>query len=206
MGSLRTSAPSHSFITSPIDLIKIRQQLSYSAHAREPSTVQVVRDIWRKGGVRGIYRGLGSTCVRDIGYGPYFVAYEVINRFLLSTKTGNDVSLSNLDLALSGGLAGIVGWLSTFGADVIKTRVQATSRRPGVRSAFLSAAADTYREGGWRAFFAGVGPTILRALPVNAVLVRELVVTWSTDCPDPSILLQFITFEATKSELTRQGW
>jgi solute carrier family 25 carnitine/acylcarnitine transporter 20/29 len=111
-----------------------------------------------------------------VGYGPYFLSYEVINRFLLSYKGGNlkEAKLTNFDLAISGGMAGIIAWMSTFGADVIKTRVQATNRQPGVRFAFMSAARDTYRQGGWKAFFAGVGPTILRALPVNAALVSEL--------------------------------
>lgn len=162
----------HSLITSPIDLIKIRQQLSFESNAKDSSTLQVVRGIWKQGGLRGIYRGLGCTCIRDVGYGPYFLSYEVINRYLLENKAGEGARLTNLDLALSGGAAGIIAWMSTFGADVIKTRVQASNRRPGVRSAFLSAASDTYREGGWRAFFAGIGPTILRALPVNAALVR----------------------------------
>jgi len=171
-----------SLITSPIDLIKIRQQLSFDVHAKEPSTVRVISEIWKQGGLRGLYRGLGCTCIRDVGYGPYFLSYEVINRFLLSMKHDDNAKLTNVDFALSGGIAGIIAWMSTFGADVIKTRVQATNGRPGVRSAFISAARDTYREGGWRAFLAGVGPTILRALPVNAVLVsakavgREVVV------------------------------
>jgi hypothetical protein len=83
--------------------------------------------------------------------------------------------LSNVEMAISGGLAGVVAWMSTFGADVIKTRVQAVDRdlhdRTG-QNAFFQAARATYRQGGWRAFFAGAGPTILRALPVNAALVR----------------------------------
>lgn len=163
---------SHSFITSPIELIKIRQQLSCVALPKQPSTLHVIRDIYRQGGLRAMYRGLGSTCIRDLGYGPYFLSYEVFNRVLLSTKRDtNNKSLTNLDLALSGGLAGILAWMSTFGADVIKTRVQATNRRSGEGFAFNSAGREVYRQGGWKSFFAGVGPTLLRAAPVNAVLV-----------------------------------
>lgn len=92
-------------------------------------------------------------------------------------------------MAISGGLAGVLAWLSTFGADVVKTRVQATEHSHG-RSAFVSAAQSLYQQGGWRAFLAGVGPTIVRyversrviseltllrrALPVNAAMVSEL--------------------------------
>lgn len=162
-----------SLITAPIDLIKIRQQLSGVHSTESRGMVEVIRDVWKQGGLRGIYRGLGCTCIRDLGYGPYFFSYEVINRYLVSLRPRTDEGLTSMETALSGGLAGEVAWVSTFGADVIKTRVQASNRRSGVRSAFLTAASDTYREGGWRAFFAGIRPTILRALPVNAVLVSS---------------------------------
>lgn len=138
-----------------------------------------MRDVWRRGGLRGIYRGLGCTCIRDLGYGPYFFTYEVLNRFMLTLHPvgaygETDAKLSNVEMAISGGLAGVVAWMSTFGADVVKTRVQAIDRDPNERlgqAAFIQAARATYRQGGWRAFFAGAGPTILRALPVNAALV-----------------------------------
>ncbi|PWN32302.1 mitochondrial carrier [Meira miltonrushii] len=171
-------------ITSPIELIKIRQQLSYnSTNQRQPSTLQVIRDIWRKRGVRGLYRGLGTTSIRDLGYGPYFLSYEVFNRTFASFHHEGIDQLSNAEMAISGGLAGVVGWLSTFAIDVIKTRVQATDTRSG--NAFMFAARQTYAEGGLNAFFAGVGPTVLRAIPANAVL--------------------FLAFEYTKSSLIKFG-
>ncbi len=72
-------------------------------------------------------------------------------------------------------------------ADVIKTKIQATTasdHRAG--SLFWTTARHTYAQGGWRAFFVGVGPTILRALPVNAVL--------------------FVTYETTKQMLISHGF
>jgi solute carrier family 25 carnitine/acylcarnitine transporter 20/29 len=140
--------------------------------------MQVIKGIYTQGGVRGLYRGLGCTCIRDLGYGPYFLSYEVFNQLLLTTKSYSEDPpiLTNIDFAISGGFAGLLAWVSTFGADVVKTRVQATNRIPGVKFAFASAARDIYREGGWKSFFAGIGPTVLRALPVNAVLVSAIVV------------------------------
>ncbi|MCO5598622.1 hypothetical protein L7F22_052719 [Adiantum nelumboides] len=175
-------------ITSPIELIKIRQQLSFDTTKRTPSTLQVIQNIWQKRGIRGLYRGLGTTSIRDLGYGPYFLSYEVFNRTLLSfhDQPNSSTELSNIEMAISGGLAGVVGWLSTFAIDVIKTRVQATDSS-SVRSgnAFIFAARQTYAEGGFTAFFAGLGPTILRAIPANAVL--------------------FLAFEYTKSSMIRLG-
>ncbi len=116
-------------------------------------------------------------------------------------------SLSNVELAVSGALAGCIAWASTFPLDVIKTRIQAesvaassdalatrssssalTNARQGAwwrRSAVISTARRTYAQEGMGAFFKGIGPTLLRAIPANAVL--------------------FVSFEATKSALQRAG-
>jgi len=131
------------FISAPIDLIKIRQQ-NDTRVATSSSITSVVRDIVRKHGVRGLFRGYGATCVRDLGYGPYFFTYELLNRTLLGLHKGSLLTaahhpspgplpstpprLSALELAISGGLAGMVGWAVTFWADVVKTRIQATEK------------------------------------------------------------------------------
>ncbi|CEH19576.1 Mitochondrial carrier protein [Ceraceosorus bombacis] len=238
-------------ITSPIELVKIREQLDFtpkassSSHALRPSsTMSVVQAIWSEGGLRAIYRGLGATCIRDVGYvsdrmddlyqlsrlrtdsqncafqGPYFFTYEYLNRWILTTHDrplhGSALEgLSNVELALSGAIAGIVGWMSTFWADTVKTRIQA-SKLPlqaragdaGVASAdrmrlcggeqhsegsvahdrsrgFMAQARCVHQEGGLRGFWKGAGPTILRAIPVNATL--------------------FIVYEATKDALISWG-
>lgn len=175
-----------SLITSPIDLIKIREQMNTST--KKPSTFQVFQQVVRTEGVtRGLYRGWCTTAVRDLGYGPYFASYELLNA---SIRGWTGRPLSNLDMAFSGAVAGVVAWLSTFWADVVKTKIQASTRlddaASGRSSLFWSTAGDTYRAGGVRAFFVGVGPTVLRALPVNAVL--------------------FVTYEVTKDFLISRGY
>lgn len=179
-----------SLITSPIDLVKIREQMNTSPI--KPSTWTVFRDVLRTEGLfRGVYRGWCTTAVRDLGYGPYFASYELLNAYIRS-YTGKP--LTNVDMAVSGAVAGVVAWVSTFWADVIKTKIQASSRLDdaaksssgGRRSLFWTTAAETYAHGGWRAFFVGVGPTVLRALPVNAVL--------------------FVTYEVTKDYLVSRGF
>lgn len=182
-----------SVITSPIDLIKIREQMQTETRGARPDTYRVFLDVLRHEGLRkGLFRGWCTTAVRDLGYGPYFFSYELINR-QIAKHTGT--APTNIDLAMSGACAGVLAWLSTFWADVIKTKIQATKHTrlpPGTprtftnRSMFWSTASQTYAQGGWRAFFVGVGPTILRALPVNAVL--------------------FVTFEVTKDYLVRRGY
>jgi solute carrier family 25 carnitine/acylcarnitine transporter 20/29 len=170
-------------ITSPIELVKIRQQMH--VHSAPPPAWQVLAAIVRTEGIRqGLYRGAATTALRDLGYGPYFAAYELLN-----TQLSPGLTPSPSVMALSGALAGVIAWISTFWADVVKTKIQASSHlhRPSPpRSLFWSTAADTYRHGGVKAFYAGIAPTLLRAVPVNAVL--------------------FLSYELTKSFLLRQGW
>ncbi|PWY96854.1 mitochondrial carrier [Testicularia cyperi] len=197
-----------SVITSPIDLIKIREQM-YRGPARVSTWKVLVDVVTKEGFFRGLYRGWATTAIRDLGYGPYFLSYEWMNRTFFSPSPSGNGKLSPIDLAISGSIAGLVGWISTFWADVIKTKIQASSRftdsptsspisnsnsnsnsnptsRTPSRSLFWSTARQTYSAGGIKAFFVGVGPTILRAIPVNAVL--------------------FVTFEATKDFLVHRGY
>ena len=61
-------------ITTPTELIKIRQQ-----SLQVPTTArQVAWQIFRESGIRGLYRGITATALRDTGYGAYFFAVSVL--------------------------------------------------------------------------------------------------------------------------------
>ena len=126
---------SYRIVTTPTELIKIRQQsLLTQTTARE-----VIFQIFRENGIAGLYRGIVVTALRDCGYGAYFAAvneifcsllilrsficlssqYEATCRYLSSsTATSSDplnlvaqaeTRLSWLALLLAGGIAGIGG-------------------------------------------------------------------------------------------------
>ncbi|GAA6062485.1 hypothetical protein JCM10212_001858 [Sporobolomyces blumeae] len=88
-------------------------------------------------------------------------------------------------ILVAGGLAGIAGWGITFPIDVLKTKMQSTTiptsssssssscpdsdrtnRYRTLRSTFVS----SWRERGWRGFVAGLGPTLVRSVPVNMTI------------------------------------
>lgn len=60
----------HRIVTTPTELVKIRQQ----ALLTPISTRQMLQRIVRQDGIRGLYRGITATGLRDIGYGSYFFA------------------------------------------------------------------------------------------------------------------------------------
>ncbi|ELU43736.1 hypothetical protein AG1IA_02226 [Rhizoctonia solani AG-1 IA] len=95
-----------SLIATPTELIKIRQQANTSAGA-QPSAWVVAKDLWRSHGVRGLYRGVSSTAMRDMSYGTssyvpcqnkwsltsssecsgaYFATYEGMQRLLAPAR------------------------------------------------------------------------------------------------------------------------
>ncbi|KAF4610872.1 hypothetical protein D9613_007212 [Agrocybe pediades] len=188
-----------SIITTPTELIKIRQQ----SQLTQTTARQVAFQIFREAGVRGLYRGITATALRDCGYGAYFAAYEATCRYFsspITTPNSSTViaqleneytSLSWPALLLAGGVAGIAGWVATFPLDVVKTRMQGSHpiltpspSPPGVTAPLLkpsdmkdsnpyrsvsSTILNSYREEGIKVFFRGLSPTLIRAIPVNMV-------------------------------------
>ena len=74
-----------SVIASPMELVKTRMQLDESvtsAKGKGPSAWEVVKDVYRKGGIRqGIFKGWWVTLSREIpGLGAYFATYEALTR------------------------------------------------------------------------------------------------------------------------------
>nr|POE93344.1 mitochondrial basic amino acids transporter [Quercus suber] len=106
-------------VSAPTELVKCRAQVSKPGI----SSLEIARDLWQRGGLRGVYLGGGITSMRDaVGYGFYFWSYELSKRAVSSENDGaNEQALKVL---LCGGLAGVVTWASIFPLDVIKTRVQ----------------------------------------------------------------------------------
>lgn len=177
-------------LTAPMELFKIQQQVNTSTTQRT-TYLQAIRKVWQAGGVRAIYHGLGATCIRDTGYGPYFLVYTLLNRWMLTWHQGPHPTVTHAEMAVSGALAGVVAWLATYWADVVKTRIQAEPlaalRNP--TPSFVAVLRATYRQGGLPALFAGAGTTVVRAIPANAALVRMKVLT------------KFVVYEAAKREL-----
>ena len=155
------------------------------------SSWQITKQLLRAEGVRGLFRGGGVTALRDsVGYGFYFWGYELCSRGWVpkstgvaagegtatATTTGEGGGILSSDAArvlLCGGAAGVITWASIFPLDVIKTRVQTQvlggAAQGGERTGAWEVARETYRQGGARPFFRGLGVCSVRAFFVNAV-------------------------------------
>lgn len=166
-------------VSAPSELVKCRVQLGVDGHQ---SSWQVFKNVLAKDGIRGLYLGGVVTSLRDsIGYGFYFWSYELSKRLLLSRQADPFLTPTTMEVLLSGGVAGVVTWMSIYPLDAIKTRVQTQSRtglpsesgpllKPaGESRTSLEIARGMYRAEGLRAFYSGLGVCSLRAFVVNAV-------------------------------------
>lgn len=158
-----------SFFVNPIERVKILMQ-SDSKHEYF-SEFHCVSKIMSEDGILGLlFRGLDATIMREVpGYGIYFVVYSVLQRSALGLALGSYSSL------LCGALAGCASWLPVYPFDVIKTSMQNTvgSVTAGADGSelivvdsnipMLDAAMKLQKIGGWRIFYKGISPKLLRA-------------------------------------------
>lgn len=129
--------------------------------------VDVVRQLYREGGFRSVFRGSAMTLARDgPGSAAYFATYEVVKRRLTpkdaTGKPQGDLSLTAIMTA--GAAAGVAMWIPVFPIDTIKSRLQSAEGNPTIGDTVRG----LYRNGGIKAFFPGFAPAMARAVPANA--------------------------------------
>ena len=180
-----------SFIVSPAELIKCRMQLgSHDVAHRYSGPIDCGRQLIKSEGVRGVMRGLGATLAREVpGNAIYFGVYKYLRRNGNGKSSssssssseenddgdGNDSSTSFWQIMQNaasavccGAVAGMAMWTAVLPIDVAKTRIQTAWPGTAGDVGLLQQLQMIYREGGRRALYAGLTPTLIRAAPANA--------------------------------------
>uniref|UniRef100_A0A7S0I9L0 Mitochondrial carrier family n=1 Tax=Micromonas pusilla TaxID=38833 RepID=A0A7S0I9L0_MICPS len=168
-----------SFVVSPFELVKIRQQ---SAGGTATLAVSTLAGTLGRAGLAT--RGLGATLLRDgVPHGAWFAAYEWSKRRMirddendgLSATTSGGLTDAWVPLC-AGAFAAAVAWGVGYPADLVKTRVQAHAARSAAAATLAPGLAETcaamLRESGGdvlRAFYRGFDLKLLRAVPASAV-------------------------------------
>ncbi|PWN89820.1 mitochondrial carrier [Acaromyces ingoldii] len=158
----------NSVMASPVELFKIRMQAQYGS-ATDKKLRQVARDLWAEAGFRrGVMRGFWITVLRETPayagfYGGFTKSKELFQRKLYP----NEAQLPIWCLMASGSVGGICNWLACYPLDVVKSRVQLTSRKLGP-AYILDEFRAVVHEGGYAALVRGLSPTLLRAIPAAA--------------------------------------
>ncbi|XAR67720.1 hypothetical protein NMG60_11002597 [Bertholletia excelsa] len=166
-----------SLIISPVELVKIRLQLQRKNEPQGSNMnfhrgpVSVARSIVKEEGLRGIFRGLNVTLLRDLhSYGVYFWTYEYMKEKLQPgcRKSGEE---SYKTTSMAGGLAGVSSWVSCYPLDFVKTRLQAQTQSSRVKyRGIVDCLCKSAREEGYGVLWRGLGTTVSRAFLVNGVI------------------------------------
>ncbi|PLB48460.1 mitochondrial carrier protein [Aspergillus steynii IBT 23096] len=161
----------NSVVSGPVEHIRIRLQTQPHGSARYyTGPWDCARKIIRQAGIAGLYRGQVVTLFREFhGYGVWFAAYEGLLGIVTERQQKRREELPNWQIAVCGGLAGEMLWLLSHPLDVIKSKMQSDGF--GDRQAYRSmshAFHQTWLTGGLRGLFNGLGPALLRAMPVSA--------------------------------------
>mgnify|MGYP001799663791 CR=1 FL=1 len=195
------SGCAQSIVCSPMELAKTRLQVQglgekykhifFEENKRYKGSIDCLYKIFKNEGLRGCYRGMTLTLLRDIpAFAAYFGSYDGLCRLL--SKTSNPyIDLQTGHLFLAGGLSGMASWIVTYWVDVIKSRYQADG--VGLTNIYknsLDCAKTTYQKEGIQVFFRGLDTALIRAFPTNAATLATVTVT-----------LRFFTRRETEIEL-----
>lgn len=161
-----------SFVLTPIELVKCNLQVAnvVAGSAHVPASYGLaIRNVLKSNGITGLWHGLSSTLLREmVGTAVWFATYEE------SLHTYNRVNpgCENLNLLVSGATAGFMSNLSIYPADTIKSNIQTSqAMKRGTETGFVSVGVLLVsKPGGLRNLYRGLGITLVRSIPANAVI------------------------------------
>ncbi|TFK44459.1 mitochondrial carrier domain-containing protein [Crucibulum laeve] len=137
-------------VVAPLDRVKILFQASNPDYQKYAGTwsgaLRAGKDIYRDGGIRGLFQGHSATLLRIFPYAAIkFMAYDQVHHWLMPTREQE----TNGRRFLAGAISGTMSVFVTYPLDVIRVRMAFQTRAPGstqIRPSFLSAAHQIYAE------------------------------------------------------------
>ena len=148
----------------PSEVVKAKLQI---VEGKNVTAQEILKRMVRAQGYSSILTGLDAQLARDASfYAVFFGGYEL---FCYGFRTYVPAMPEELNFFISGGLAGMVGWMCAMPFDVPKTNVQA-SYKTRVLGSYIPEIVRIARERGFTGLYSGLGPTLVRAFPANAAL------------------------------------
>ncbi|CAD5116933.1 DgyrCDS5773 [Dimorphilus gyrociliatus] len=167
-----------SCIANPTDVLKVRMQ-AQSKDTRKISLINAFRDIARKEGIGGLWRGVGPTANRAaVVAGVELPVYDVCKKHIINhTPLGDNV----YNHFISSSIAGLAGAIASNPIDVVKTRlmnqrklrvvsVQGGVGAPVIYNSSMDCILQTVKTEGILALYKGFIPNWLRLGPWNIIV------------------------------------
>ncbi|KAJ3551446.1 hypothetical protein NM688_g4697 [Phlebia brevispora] len=166
LGAGLTSA----LLATPMEQLKIKLQMQTARSVRDrqyKGPIDCARQILRGKGILGLWTGFTGSLAFRANFFWMFLSIEALMRLFSATRdTPFEISTGTANF-LSGGLASFTFWIMGIPADNIKNRMMASSPKSAAPT-FTGTVRAIYSTAGYRGFFAGLSPCLLRAFPVNA--------------------------------------
>ncbi|KAH8827927.1 mitochondrial carrier domain-containing protein [Flagelloscypha sp. PMI_526] len=165
-------------VVTPMEVVKIRLQAQMHSLAdpmeipRYRNAGHAVYTIVREEGFGALYRGVSLTALRQAtNQGANFTAYQEIKK-LAHRYQPDLVELPSYQHMVIGLISGAMGPFSNAPIDTIKTRLQKSTAEPGQSAVkrITLIAGDMWKNEGFRAFYKGITPRVLRVAPGQAVV------------------------------------
>ena len=176
VSALHASSNTHSFLSGafarafagallcPLTVVKTRME--WEARSEYRGMMHATKSIVQQDGLRGLYRGLTATLIRDAPFsGFYVMLYTYMKAKVENYAPDMNRTLVNL---MSGLVSGLAATAMTHPADTIKTRTQLPIESQ-VHLSVVSAVQRLYREEGIRGFFRGYLPRMMKRAGSTAV-------------------------------------
>ncbi|GAA6009677.1 uncharacterized protein JCM10292_003888 [Rhodotorula paludigena] len=158
------------FCIYPIESLKTRVMSSSGGSKKGNALiVQTARDMWAKGGLRFFFRGLPAGLIGVFPYSAIDMStFEGIK--LAYTKWAGEEPGIFGSLCF-GAFSGGVGASSVYPLNLVRTRLQAqgTPAHPQTYTGVRDAALKCYQREGWRGFYKGLTPTLVKVVPAVAI-------------------------------------
>lgn len=159
-------------LSSPIEHIRIRLQTQpHGANRLYSGPIDCMKKLSAHEGVlKGLYRGTAVTYLREAqAYGVWFTTFEYLMNSDAKRNNIKRDQVSTLKVAFYGGLAGEALWIASYPFDVVKSKMQTDAFGEGQKyKSMRDCFRQVWRAEGMGGFWRGIGPTLLRAMPVSA--------------------------------------
>ncbi|CAG7986883.1 unnamed protein product [Penicillium olsonii] len=168
-----TAGATEAFVVVPFELVKIRLQDKAQAH-KYNGMFDVVKKIVAAEGPLAMYNGLESTMWRHVLWNAgYFGCIFQVRAQLPTPEPGNKNQQTRNDL-IAGTIGGITGTVLNTPMDVVKSRIQNTTKVPGQTPKYNWAwpgLGTVMKEEGFSALYKGFTPKVLRLGPGGGILL-----------------------------------
>lgn len=141
----------------PYELVKMRSQISTGERI---SNMAITREIIKKEGIAGLYRGFSSTVMRDLPFSA--IQFPIWERLKVHHLRKTKKPVTAAESAWYGSIAGAIAAFLTTPLDVAKTRIMLADKAESLSSGRVLPALKAIRaEKGIQGLFAGVVPRVL---------------------------------------------